>query len=447
MTPRQHYRETEVDAPHDPLLVAARLARSHRGETQVVHERGDTWSFGVGTLAEIVVDRQLVHYVCGADRRSIVWHGRPLPVVAALLDGLPVEGWRAYGWAAFDLAAAEAGGFPDGFPDGTSTPLLHLIVPRDEVRLTAGRALLRTTGQDAPARLAALISETPTGPGPAGGVPGLDLAADGGQYRKLVAEVLADIAAGSVDKVVLSRVVPVPGAIDLVDTFVLGRLNNTPARSFLLDLGGLRAAGFSPELVVTVSADGLVRTQPLAGTRARTDSAAENQRLRAELLGDAKEIHEHRISVEAAREELGTVCEAGSVTIDEYMVVKERGTVQHLASGLSGRLSAGLNCWDAFTALFPAITATGVPKPAAVAAIRQYEQAPREMYGGAMLTVDATGALDAALVLRAVYEEAGQAWLRAGAGIVAQSVPARELEETCEKLRSVAAYLVPARTS
>ncbi|WP_035795636.1 salicylate synthase [Kitasatospora mediocidica] len=440
MTPRQCYRETEVDAPHDPLLMAARLARAHRAETHVVYEQGAVWHVGVGTLAEIRVDGRHVHYTCGADRRSIAWHEQPLRVVAALLDELPVEGWCAYGWAAFELAVAQSG----GDPGGASTPLLHLVVPQDEVRITAGRALLRTTGPGARDRLAALLAEAPTAPAAVGGVPGIDLTADGDQYRKLVASAVADIAAGSYQKVVLSRVVPVPGAIDLVDTFVLGRRHNTPARSFLLGMGALRAAGFSPELVVTVDADGLVRTQPLAGTRARTDSAAENARLRAELLGDAKEIHEHRISVEAARGELGEVCEAAGIAVDEYMVVKERGSVQHLASRLSGRLAPGLDRWDAFAALFPAITATGVPKPAAVAGVRQHEQVAREMYGGAVLAVDASGALDAALVLRAVFEQAGRVWLRAGAGIVAQSVPARELEETCEKLRSVAAYLVPA---
>lgn len=318
-------------------------------------------------------------------------------------------------------------------------------MPRDEIRITAGRALLNCVDEARSAELTALLGALPMRSEPARGTVESDLAVTGGQYRERVSEAVAEIAAGLLDKVVLSRVVPVPHEIDLIDSFVLGRRHNTPARSFLLHMGGLRAAGFSPEVVLSVCADGRVRTQPLAGTRALTPSAVENRRLRAELLGDAKEIHEHEISVTAALEEMRTVCEAAGVGVDEYMAVKERGSVQHLASQVSGRLAPGRDRWDAFAALFPAITASGVPKSAAMEAIRRHEQEARGMYGGAVLTLGSDGSLDAGLVLRAVFAQAGRVWLRAGAGVVRDSVPARELEETCEKLRSVAAYLVPAR--
>jgi salicylate synthase len=436
----QLYREIEVSAPHDPLLTAVRLARAHHQEVHLVYEAGATWTFCAGALAEIVVDQNHVHYTCGTERRSFAWRAQPLRAVAELLAALPLKDWRAYGWAAFELGRTRA----DGRQPGSAAPLLHLFVPRDEVRITEGRALLRTTGPDSASRLAALLAERPSPPELQGGVPGLDLAVDGDLYRKSVAETVAEIASGAFDKLVLSRTVPVPGLIDMADTFILGRRHNTPARSFLVNLGGMRAAGFSPEMVATVSSDGCVRTQPLAGTRARSASAAENRRLRDELLADPKEIHEHQISVAAAQRELAAVCDPASVAVDEYMVVEERGSVQHLASRLSGRLSAGLDCWDAFAVLFPAITASGVPKPAAVAAAQRLEPTERQMYGGAVLSIDADGTLDAALVLRAVFEQAGRTWLQAGAGIVAQSVPERELEETLEKLRSVAGYLVPA---
>lgn len=437
---RPRYQEVEAAAPHDPLLTVASLARAHEEEIHFVYEAGATWTFCAGALAEIVVDQDHVHYTCGADQRSIAWDRDPVRTVAELLAALPLEGWRAYGWAAFELAGARTG----HRPLDSQSPLLHLFVPRDEVRITAGTALLRTTDSDTPARLTSIMAHVPPGPEPEGGVPGLDLGVDGDLYRRSVADTVAEIISGAFDKLVLSRVVPVPAAIDLIGTFTLGRRHNTPTRSFLVNLGGLRAAGFSPEMVATVSTDGLVRTQPLAGTRARTTSAAENQRLREELLADPKEILEHQISVAAAQSELRAVCDPDSIAIDEYMVVEERGSVQHLASRLSGRLAPGLDCWDAFAALFPAITVSGVPKPRAVAEARRLEPAARQMYGGAVLTVDADGTLDAALVLRAVFEQAGRTWLRAGAGIMAQSVPERELEETCEKLRSIAGYLVPA---
>jgi salicylate synthase len=223
---------------------------------------------------------------------------------------------------------------------------------------------------------------------------------------------------------------------------VLGRRRNTPARSFLLRMDGLEAAGFSPEIVVAVGEDGTVVSQPLAGTRALTPDAATNSRLRAELLSSEKEIFEHAISVKVGNDELLTVCEPDSVGVRSLMTLEERGSVQHIASRVTGRLAPGHDAWDAFAAVFPAVTASGVPKEAAYAAIRRHETERRGLYSGAVLTVDESGELDAALVLRTVFRRHGRTWLRAGAGIVSQSQPAREFEETCEKLDSVARFLV-----
>jgi anthranilate synthase component 1/salicylate synthetase len=136
------------------------------------------------------------------------------------------------------------------------------------------------------------------------------------------------------------------------------------------------------------------------------------------------------------------VCEPESITVEEFMAVRERGSVQHLASRVAGQLAEGRDAWDAFAATFPSVTASGVPKAAAYAGIRAHERRARGLYSGAVLTVDQNGAMDAALVLRAVYRQNGRTWLQAGAGIVDQSRPVREFEETCEKLDSVARFLV-----
>jgi salicylate synthase len=237
--------------------------------------------------------------------------------------------------------------------------------------------------------------------------------------------------------------VPVEDKVDLTATYVLGRRGNTPARSFLLDVGGVRAAGFSPETVVEVSADGRVETQPLAGTRALVGDAERDAAVRADLVSDPKEIVEHAIAVKEAYEELNSLCTPESVAVEDFMTVRPRGSVQHLASRLAGRLAPGRGPWDAFGTLFPAITASGVPKLAAYHSICRHEPA-RGLYSGAVLTLDSDGAMDAALVLRTVYQRDGLTWLRAGAGIVGQSTPDREFEETCEKLTSVARFLVPA---
>ncbi|MNV66466.1 Isochorismate synthase/isochorismate lyase [compost metagenome] len=124
-----------------------------------------------------------------------------------------------------------------------------------------------------------------------------------------------------------------------------------------------------------------------------------------------------------------------------------RGTVQHLASRLRGKLKHGCSAWHALRALFPAVTASGIPKQEAIEAIGLIEDQPRNLYSGSVLTVDSSGALDAALVLRTIFQQDGAAWLQAGAGIVSMSSPARELEETREKLSSFSARLVTATAS
>jgi len=150
------------------------------------------------------------------------------------------------------------------------------------------------------------------------------------------------------------------------------------------------------------------------------------------------------VSVKLAFEELTQVCASDSVQIGEFMQVCRRGTVQHLGSRVCGQLDTGKTAWDAFQSLFPAVTATGIPKREAIEAIGHHEPVGRGLYSGCVMIADSDGALDAALVLRSMYQDGERTWLHAGAGIVAMSTPERELEETCEKLTSVSRFLVSA---
>ncbi|MNN14807.1 Isochorismate synthase/isochorismate lyase [compost metagenome] len=245
----------------------------------------------------------------------------------------------------------------------------------------------------------------------------------------------------------MSRKIPLNRELDMIASYVAGRRANNPARSYLLNLDGLQAAGFSPETVAEVDADGWVSTFPLAGTRSAGSSKGEEGRLRTELINDPKEIAEHAVSVKLAFEELEHICESGTISVIDFMSVVNRGTVQHLASRLRGKLKHGCSAWHALRALFPAVTASGIPKQEAIEAIGLIEDQPRNLYSGSVLTVDSSGALDAALVLRTIFQQGGAAWLQAGAGIVSMSSPARELEETREKLSSFSARLVTATAS
>ena len=420
---RRRYLEKRLPLTEDPLCLMARLSRSGLFDQYMVYEHGSEWSFAGGVLASVGL---------GADERD-------LTAVEEQLAAVPVEDWRAYGWAKFELGVVLAGGDAG---DGDGANLLHLVVPSSEVRTEGGAVLVRSMDHGQLERLVRLI-RTPGEDAVTETAERIDLALeDTGNYRAAVAAALLEIGADSpLKKVILSRRVPIPVPVDLTATYVAGRRANTPARSFLLNLGGIRATGFSPETIVEVTGDRHVATHPLAGTRARTGAAAEDARLRADLLSDPKEVHEHAISVKWALEDLAVVCDETQVT--EYLAAEERGTVHHLASTVTGRLREGQSSWQAFAALFPAVTASGIPKILAYPLIRCFEGRPRGLYAGAVLTCDSAGNLDAALVLRTLFEQGGCYWLQAGAGIVQQSRPEREHEETCEKLRSVAQYLVP----
>lgn len=434
------YQECELPVTEDPLWTTTRLVESGISDTHVLYEQGGRWSVGLGALAEVTVSASEVS-LTGLDgiRRVVPWGSSPIDRVAELLGRVGVEDWRAYGWAAFELAYAHAG-LTELVSEQT---LLHLVIPHTEVRIEDGRATLRTTRPD----LVAQVSELLTAPADRKDYQPQPIdvrEANAVSYRDAVAAAVAELRARELQKVILSRVVTVEHPVDMVGTYVVGRQQNSPSRSFLLNIGELRAAGFSPEIVVQVDERGWVTTQPLAGTRELTAHTDHNETLRSELLGDTKEIFEHAISVKVAWDELAELCEPDSVVVNDFMTIKERGSVQHLASSVSGQLPGHVGPWRAFGALFPAVTASGVPKRAAYRAIHRHEPESRGLYSGAVLTVDQSGALDAALVLRTIFQRDGRTWLRAGAGIVEQSRPEREFEETCEKLRSVALHVVPA---
>jgi salicylate synthase len=443
MAEQQRYHEITVPVSGDPMLHASRLARRGPHEQYVVYERQGEWSYCAGAEAEIKLLRDRVHVRRGADSTSVPCTDDPLGQVHRLLDDLPVAGWRAYGWAAFELSYALADLPEEHVP--SEDVLLHLVVPSVEVRLVSGEALIRCTDPAMVDKVSRLLSDPETGPAPAPPI-AVDITGDAREpYQAAVSAAVSAIRAGELHKVILSRVVEVDQGIDLIDTYVTGRQANTPARSFLLHLDGLEAAGFSPETVVEVTADGAVATQPLAGTRALTGDATRDEHLRAELLQDAKEVYEHAVSVQVAWNELTQVCAPGSVRVEELMQIKRRGSVQHLASRVTGRLAEpAQGPWPGLAAVFPAVTASGVPKKPAYEQIRRHEPEPRGLYSGAVLMVDNDGKLDAALVLRTVFRRGDRTWLRAGAGIVGGSSPEREFEETCEKLRSVSRHLVPA---
>ncbi|MXQ68315.1 salicylate synthase [Actinomadura rayongensis] len=409
----------------------AALARSDLFDEYVVYEKPGLWTFAGGALGEVILEADTVRTTWPDTPPDVrPWSGRPVDALRTAFEECPLPAWNAYGWIAFEFAVRH--------PTGR---LAHLLVPRVEVRVHDGTAHITGRDHDEVERATeALRTSTPEPPAPTR----VPIRTDGDHYRERVAEAVADIHAGRYQKVILSRTVDVPFPVDVVATYVRGRRANTPARSFLSVLDDHETLGFSPEVLASVTAGGRVRTDPLAGTRALTKSN-EDQNLRNELLSDPKEIFEHAISVYAAQKELQRICAPGTVRIGDFMTVKQRGSVQHLGSTVTGALARDRTQWDALATLFPGVTASGVPKKEAIEAITRLDE-PRGLYAGAALTVTHEGALDCALVLRALYRRNDRTWLRAGAGIVGASTPDREFEETCEKLTSIAPHVVAKTT-
>ena len=442
----KQYREVSVFFDDDPLLAAVELVRVVAPADYILYEAGQgEWSLGLGIHSRVTIyaDRTVLT-TDGAEQ--VFEHGERSTAVDDALSNVSVADWRVYGTADFELAR-HLYGLELRDP---AAPLARMFVPEAEARFSDSSVLLRALDGDALDRLRRCLDSalsSKNGSRSAHAPSKLHLpeiaAHDAGPYRHAVAAALAEIRSHQYRKVILSRRVPISRPIDMAQSFVAGRRANTPARSFMLCLDGLRAAGFSPETVVEVDEAGKVRTTPLAGTRSTGADVMEELALREELVSDSKEIAEHAISVYVAFDELTMVCHPTSVVVPNFMIVSRRGTVQHLASSVRGALLTNCSAWDAFSALFPAVTASGVPKREAVDAIGRFERQSRGLYSGCVMIADESGRLDAALVLRSFFQQDGRTWLQAGAGIMNMSTPERELEETQEKLTSVSNHLVP----
>jgi anthranilate synthase component 1 len=202
--------------------------------------------------------------------------------------------------------------------------------------------------------------------------------------------------------------------------------------------------GSSPELLVRVHGRA-VEYRPIAGTRPRSADEAEDRALEADMRGDEKEVAEHIMLVDLGRNDVGRVSEFGSVKVKELMVVERYSHVMHMVSSLEGKLRAGLNAIDAFRACFPAGTLSGAPKIRAMEIIEELEPARRGVYGGSVLYADFSGNLDSCIAIRTLYMNGEQGHFQAGAGIVADSVPEKEFEESVNKARAVVRAIERAR--
>jgi anthranilate synthase component 1 len=255
-------------------------------------------------------------------------------------------------------------------------------------------------------------------------------------FEDMVLKMKEYIAAGDAFQVVPSQRFEVDFPLPPFALYrALRRINPAPFL-FFLDFGGFAVAGSSPEILVRLR-DGMVTIRPLAGTRPRHPDPVEDARLEAELLADPKERAEHLMLLDLGRNDVGRVAELGSVKVIESFAIERFSHVMHISSTVQGRLRKGLTALDALKAGFPAGTLSGAPKVRAMEIIEELEPVRRGIYGGCIGYFAPDGTMDTCIGLRTAVVKDGVMYVQAGGGVVADSVPELEYEESRHKARAL----------
>jgi anthranilate synthase component 1 len=255
-------------------------------------------------------------------------------------------------------------------------------------------------------------------------------------FEKAVDSTKEYIRAGDIIQVVPSQRFTRPFQKSPLDLYRALRTVNPSPYMFVLDTGDFSIVGASPEVHVRLT-DGLVEIRPIAGTRKRGATHAEDLALEKELLADDKERAEHLMLVDLARNDIGRVCQFGSVTVPEMMIVERYSHVMHIVSQVEGQISPDKTAYDLMRATFPAGTVTGAPKIRAMQIIAEKEPSQRGFYAGALGYFGYDGNLDSCIMLRTALLKDGKIHIQAGAGVVADSVPVAEYQETVNKAQAL----------
>ncbi len=371
-------------------------------------------------------------------------------------DGLPPMASGLFGYMGYDtvrLMERLPDDNPDtlGVPDGmflrptviaifdTVEDVVTLITPvwpdantPATAAFEAARARLQemVTALEAPLDHALTTSDTaPPAPVP-------DSNTTRARYHEMVAKAKDYILAGDIFQAVPSQRFAVPFTLPPIALYrALRRLNPSPFL-FFLDFGAFSVVGSSPEILVRLR-DGTVTIRPIAGTRPRGRDAVEDKKLEEDLLADPKEIAEHLMLLDLGRNDVGRVAETGTVRVTEQMVIERYSHVMHIVSNVEGRIRPELDALDALIAGFPAGTVSGAPKVRAMEIIDELESARRGVYAGAVGYFAANGAMDTCIALRTAVVKDGTMYVQAGGGVVADSDPEAEYQESCNKARAL----------
>ncbi len=380
-------------------------------------------------------------------------------VRAATLPELPPFCSGAVGYAGYDVVRYVEN-LPHPPPDDRQVPdlafafydqmvvfdnITKTIVVVAMARLDEGRTDRRQAYQAACRRVDSIVDDLATRPCDLrpvdiepGGVPQLEYRSNFTQadFEAAVEKCVEYIRAGDIFQVVFSQRLEVPIRAHPFEVYRTLRVVNPSPFMFYLRSPSVTLVGSSPEILVRV-VDGQVTTRPLAGTRPRGADEEEDRRLAEELLADPKERAEHVMLVDLGRNDVGRVAEYGSVKLADVMTIERYSHVMHITSNVTGRLAPGKSAFDALQSCLPAGTVSGAPKVRAMEIIDEVEPHRRGPYAGAVGYVDFNGNMDTCITLRTIVVRGDRAYVQAGAGIVADSVPTNEWKETLNKARGL----------
>jgi len=427
------YHELFVPRPKDPQSLLQNLLDIGLFSNYMLYQSDRETRIAGNALANIAVSTETITCNCMGQTQSYSVTD-PLKQVEAVLASLPIENWTAYGYVGFDITR-----FYSSYSKAIEQPLLQFFIPETELHITEKGIRIRSVKPlmkiiEALAIDRPLRSYTAT-------PPVVDFA-DREHYQTQVRKLIQAIQEGKLHKAILARSVKVKGKMDLLGTYCLGSQSNNSARSYCLHMDNVSAVGFSPEILMTVDGDHKVITNPLAGTRPRSQNLEEDQQLNGELFTDAKEVKEHALSIWLAQDEINSVCDPNTVRVFDFMEVKKYRCVQHLSSRVGGELKTDKTLWDALKILFPGITVSGIDKQSALAWIDRLESEPRGLYAGGIGWVDSQGTADLAIAIRSAYQYDDCIYFNAGAGIVSESVPETEYLESVNKMNTMLTNLV-----
>jgi len=255
-------------------------------------------------------------------------------------------------------------------------------------------------------------------------------------YEKAVDTIKDYIVNGDAMQVVLSQRLSIPFQSKPINLYRALRSLNPSPYMYFLDLEDFQIVGSSPEILVRLE-DNIVTVRPIAGTRPRGETKSDDLALEKDLLEDPKELAEHLMLIDLGRNDLGRVADMGSVTLTDKMIIERYSHVMHIVSNVTGELKKGMNAMDVLRSTFPAGTVSGAPKIRAMEIIDELEPVKRGVYSGAVGYISWNGNMDTAIAIRTAVIKDKTLHIQAGAGIVADSIPKNEWDETMNKGRAI----------